>query len=512
MLDHVDLSLSLDKATYREKLNPMMQQLRSLQTACWQKRLTLIVVLEGWAAAGKGKIAQKLATCLDSRGFALYPILAPTPQEQQYPLLWRFWQRLPAQGNIGVFYHSWYTHILEDRLLKKVAPEEVPTRVQIINSFERQLKEEGIAIAKFWIHLSKKQLKKRLKKYGKDPLDAWRVRPEDWQQHKYYKKYQTLAEEMITATNTDQVPWTMIAGDCKRWAQIQVLNEITITLRQLLETKTTDSFFPYTANSKQLQPSAITPLSQVDLKLALSKDSYQKKLKRQQIKLRSLQRSIYEEKIPVLAIFEGWDAAGKGGAIKRLTDVLDPRSYQVHPFAAPTDEEKAHHYLWRFWRKLPPAGTIGIFDRSWYGRVLVERVERLATDQEWQQAYQEIKEFESQLINRGYILLKFWLHIDPDEQLKRFQKRQVDPFKQHKITKEDWRNREKWPLYEVAVNQMIERTSCKDFDATVHRNFPEIAPWTIIPGNNKYHARVKVIETLTSAIEEKLIDCNCYPA
>ena len=492
MLNRLDLSPSLDRAVYQEKMDTLMYRLRLLHTQCWQKRLSLIIVLEGWAAAGKGTMVKKLANCMDPRGFVLHPIVAPTPEEERYPFLWRFWQCLPERGNVAVFYHSWYTHVLEDRLLQKVAPEQVYPRLEAINGFERQLKRDRVGIVKFWIHLSKKELKKRLKKYAKDPLDAWRVRPEDWQQHKYYQAYTALAEEMISHTHTTAVPWTLIAGDCKRWARVELLSQIADQLAVLLDHQSLT--LPVQIPPPKILPVAETPnyLSQVDLSEYLSKKTYKKQLKHQQIELRKLQRSIYENQLPVLALFEGWDAAGKGGAIKRLIEVLDPRSYQVHPFAAPTQEENAHHYLWRFWRKLPPAGTIGIFDRSWYGRVLVERVEGFANDLEWQRAYDEINELETQLIDRGYVLLKFWLHIDPEEQLKRFQNRQADPFKQHKITAEDWRNREKWDLYQVAVNQMIAHTETA-------------APWTIIPANDKYYARVKVITTLTNAIAEKLV-------
>jgi AMP-polyphosphate phosphotransferase len=241
-----------------------------------------------------------------------------------------------------------------------------------------------------------------------------------------------------------------------------------------------------------LEPTEPDLLAKVDLTLKLSAEDYKQQLKQEQVILRQLQLKIHKHKIPVLAIFEGWDAAGKGGAIKRLTDTLDPRSYVVQPFAAPSDEEKAHHYLWRFWRKLPTAGTIGIFDRSWYGRVLVERVEGFATDAEWRRAYREINEFESQLVSAGYVLLKFWLHISPEEQLQRFKQRESDPFKEYKLTPEDFRNREKWPLYDVAVNQMVQRTH-------THQ-----APWHLVAANDKYYARIKVIQTVIQAIEAKL--------
>jgi AMP-polyphosphate phosphotransferase len=492
MLDTLDLTLSLDKDTYRETMQTLMIQLRSLQNACWETGLTVVLVLEGWAAAGKGKLVKKLANCMDPRGFSVHPILAPTELEQQYPFLWRFWQQLPPTGNIGVFYHSWYTHVLEDRLFDRVAPEQVLTRMRQINAFERQLTDDGVAIAKFWVHLSQSELKSRLKKYAKDSLDSWRVRPEDWKQHKKYQRYADLAEEMVINTSTGVAPWTLVEGDCKRWARVKVLTHVAAMMTQALDRRQIAEPPIQLPPQTQLEPTEPNLLARVDLTLSLSDDDYRQRLKHEQIRLRKLQRRIHKHQVPVLAIFEGWDAAGKGGAIKRLTDTLDPRSYRVQPFAAPTDEEKAHQYLWRFWRKLPTAGTIGIFDRSWYGRVMVERVEGFATEIEWRRAYQEINEFEAQLVTAGYVLLKFWLHISPDEQLQRFKDREQDPFKQHKLTDEDWRNRDKWDLYHVSVNQAIQRT-----------NTP-LAPWHLIPANDKYYARVAVLNALTTAIEQAL--------
>jgi AMP-polyphosphate phosphotransferase len=350
-----------------------------------------------------------------------------------------------------------------------------------------------VAIAKFWIHLSEKELKKRVKKYASDELESWRVRPEDWQQAKRYEAYAALAEEMITYTSTGTAPWTLVEGDCQRWARVKVLSQLVATLVQALDRKTLPSSPPPTLPpQEQLLPSEPDFLAEVDLGTKLEKEDYKTRLRWEQIELRKLQLQIFQSDVPVLILFEGWDAAGKGGAIKRLTDTLDPRSYQVIPFAAPTEEEHRYHYLWRFWRKLPGARTIGIFDRSWYGRVLVERVEGFAEEARWRQAYQEINEFEAQLTNAGYVLVKFWLHISPEEQLRRFQERQNDPYRAYKLTEEDWRNREKHNLYYVAVNQMIARTSTPT------------APWTIVPGNDKYFARLKVLDTVSTAIEERL--------
>jgi polyphosphate:AMP phosphotransferase len=492
MLDTLDLTLSLDKETYKTQIEALMKELRSLQQACRDQKLPIIIVLEGWAAAGKGGLVKKMVGYMDPRGFSVHPIWPASHEESRYPFLWRFWQKLPSQGSIGIFYHSWYTHILEDRLFGRLKDANVPMTIRQINAFERQLVDDGAVMAKFWIHLSKKELKKRLQKSSEDELEAWRVRPEDWQQAKNYNTYCTLAEEMVVHTGTGSAPWTLVEGDCKRWARVKVLSTMVASIQEGLDRLHLQLPPAFTTPQDRLQPTEPNPLAAVDLSMTLSSNDYKIQLRQQQVNLGQLQQTLHQKQIPVLALFEGWDAAGKGGAIKRLTDILDPRSYEVNTFAAPTDEEKVHHYLWRFWRGLPPRGKLGVFDRSWYGRVLVERVEHFATELEWRRAYQEINEFEEQLTSAGYVLVKFWLHIDPDEQLKRFQDRKDNPYKLHKLTDEDWRNREKWPLYEVAANQMIQRTHTPN------------APWTLVAANHKYYARVKVIETVVEAIRRRI--------
>ncbi len=493
MLDTLDLTLTLDKETYKTEIEALMRQLRSLQKDCWHHKLPVVIVLEGWAAAGKGKLLQKTIGYMDPRGFNVHPILAATEQEKKYPFLWRFWHTLPPKGSIGIFYHSWYTHVLEDRLFERETDGSIPLLMRDINAFERQLVDDGVAMAKFWIHLSQKELKKRLKKYESDELESWRVRPEDWQQSKQYDRYATFAEEMLTYTSTGHAPWTLVEGDCKRWARVKVLSQIVAVITQALDRlRLPKTDIPSLPPQTELQPTEPDFLGKIDLGLHLPKEDYKQRLREAQVKLRELQLQIFKKKIPVLVLFEGWDAAGKGGAIKRLTDTLDPRSYKVHAFSAPTSEELNYHYLWRFWRQIPAEGSIGIFDRSWYGRVLVERVEGLASELEWRRSYKEINEFEAQLSASGFVIVKFWLHISFEEQLKRFEARKNDPFKSYKLTDEDWRNREKWPLYYVAVNQMIARTSTP------------YAPWTIVPGNDKYYARVHVLETVIHAIETEL--------
>ncbi len=492
MLDNLDLKLSLDKKTYQEQIEALMQQIRQLQQACWEKKLTSIFVLEGWAAAGKGSLVKKMVGYMDPRGFRVHPIWPPSEEARQYPFLWRFWEKLPARGSIGIFYHSWYIRLLEDRLFGRLTDAEVTSAIRQINAFERQMVDDGVAIAKFWIHISKKEIKKRLKKSAADPLTAWRVRPEDWQQSKRYDTYRDLAENMVIQTSTGPAPWTLVEGDDYRWAQVKVLTKMATTLTEALDRLHYQLPVPVLPAQEELQPTEPDFLSQIDLSVSLDKQDYKKQLRKEQVELTKLQLEIHEQQIPVLVLFEGWDAAGKGGAIKRLTDVLDPRSYGVNTFGAPSTEELSHHYLWRFWRRLPPPGTIGIFDRSWYGRVLVERIEGFANQPEWRRAYREINEFEEQLTTAGYAVVKFWLHISPEEQLNRFNERSNNPFKQHKLTDEDWRNREQWSLYQVAVNQMIQRTSTPS------------APWTIVAGDDKYYARVKVIQTVIQAIKSKI--------
>ena len=492
MLDNLDLNLFLNKDDYAIRIENLMRELRSLQKTCWQEKMPIIVVLEGWAAAGKGALIKKMTNYMDPRGFLVYPILAESEEEKKYPFLWRYWQKLPAKGSISIFYHSWYTHLLEDRLFKRLKNSRLPLVIRDINAFERQLVEDGVVVTKFWLHLSKKELQSRLEKYQKDDWQSWRVRDEDWQQAKNYKKYAALAEDMLIYTSTGFAPWYLVEADDKRWAKVKVLTQLVAKIKEALAKRQINTPKPALSPQSKLLSTDYDHLEQVDLNLSLKKPDYQKKLQKAQIELRNLQRTIFAQGKGVIALFEGWDAAGKGGAIKRVTDTLDPRSYEVHGFAAPNEEEARHHYLWRFWRRLPPKGKIAILDRSWYGRVLVERVEGFATEAEWRRAYQEINEFEAQLFSAGYIIVKFWIHISLDEQLHRFQARKDDIYKNYKLTDEDWRNREKWDLYYVAVNQMVARTSTPQ------------APWTIVPGNNKYYARVYILETIINSIKNQL--------
>jgi len=501
MLEKVDLSRTLDKETFRKLCPELENRLWNAARAAHEAGLPVIVLFEGWDAAGKGTHIGRLVERLDPRGFKVHPIVAPLEEERLRPFLWRFWTKLPARGQMAIFDRSWYGRVLVERIEKLCKKPEWQAAYQEINQFERQLADDGCVIVKFWLHISKKEQKKRFKKCESDPLLRWKIRKEDWKHHRQYEKYYQAAEEMLERTSTAEVPWTLVEATCKRFATVKMLQTVVDAIEEGLRKKAAKSTTPPAATSPAIasvkprrarEVRVPTLLDQVDLSRALTEKQYERQLPAAQARLRELEFRIYKHRLPVVVVYEGWDAAGKGGNIKRLTAMLDPRGYSVTPFAAPVGDEKTHHYLWRFWREVPKAGHLAIFDRSWYGRVLVERVEGFCTEEEWKRAYQEINEFESQLASFGTVIVKFWIHISRDEQLRRFKERQQIEYKHYKITDEDWRNREKWPLYERAVVDMLERTSTT------------YAPWTVVEGNCKWFARVKTLETVADAIQRGL--------
>jgi polyphosphate:AMP phosphotransferase len=364
------------------------------------------------------------------------------------------------------------------------ARRELSAAFQRIRAFERQQIDAGAVILKFWLHISKKEQAKRFKKLRDDPTLAWKVTKEDRKRHKRYDDETLHVEEMLRETSTAEAPWHLVPSTDRRYATVQIAETILAAGNAALQLHET----PRTP-APVIEPNRrVSPLDQVDLDQALDRDAYDKKLDALQEELRRLEHLMYMQRVPAAVVYEGWDAAGKGGNIRRMTRELDPRGYEVVPVGPPQGAEKTHQYLWRFWRALPKAGHLHIFDRSWYGRVLVERVEGFATAEEWQRAYREINEFESELADYGMVLTKFWIHISKEEQLARFESRQATPHKQWKITEDDWRNREKWDAYWDAVSDMIERTS------TPH------APWVIVEGNDKLHARVRTLEVVTERL------------
>ena len=508
MLEKVDLTKRLSKEEYKEKMPVLEERLGDLQRQCKDLCIPVMIVFEGYGAAGKGLQIGKLIHSMDPRGFEVHTVKKETQEEEMHPFFWRFWTKTPQKGRIAIFDGSWYRKVLIDRFEKRTKERELPEAYYSILSFEKQLTDDGCVIVKLFLDIDEKEQKKRFAKLKSSKETAWRVNKEDLKRNVHYKKYQMMMEEMLQKTDTDYAPWNIIEATDRRFATVKIYTVVIKALTEQIEKQKQEKVREQAASDeiaekpqdseieeqtrqqiKELQESI---LSKADLTLTLSREEYKKKLKKLQKKIERLHGELYRRRIPVVLGFEGWDAAGKGGAIKRLTERMDPRGFVVTPIASPNDIEKAHHYLWRFWKAIPKAGHIGIFDRTWYGRVMVERIEGFCTKKEWQRAYKEINDMEKDLYESGAIVLKFWMHIDKDEQKRRFTARQENPEKRWKITEEDWRNREKWDQYEEAVNEMLLRTST------------EYAPWVVVEGNSKYYARIKVLETVVQAIEARI--------
>ncbi len=497
MLETVDLSKIMLKEEYKAEMDPLKETLGNLQHEVRNAGLPVMIIFEGWNTAGKGSVLSDVILTLDPRNFKAKSTLPPNCEEQRKPFLWRHWRDIPAAGLMTLYDQSWYPEASTDVVEEKLPQKEVLFRLDAINLFERQMADNGTLIIKFFLHITQKEQKKRLDKLAAKKSTAWRVDKRDYQRNKQYNAYFRAYDQMLAATNTPHAPWHLVSGQDRRTALASVYRTIIASIQDALAQKAKAEKAKPKHNTQPLSGGPFTllqmpALGEVILDKCLEKDDYQKDLKRVQKKLRELHNRVYLKKIPVIIVYEGWDAAGKGGNIKRLTTALDPRGYEVIPIAAPTPPEKARQYLWRFWTNLPKDGHIAIFDRSWYGRVMVERVEGFASEDAWRRAYREMNEFEAQLAAWGAIVLKFWLHIDKDEQLRRFEARQNTPEKSWKLTDEDWRNREKWDLYEQAVNDMLRLTST------------DFAPWTIVESQNKYYARIKAIETTIAAIEARL--------
>jgi polyphosphate:AMP phosphotransferase len=501
VFETAELGQSVSKAEYREREPVLREELLEAQTKLRQASFPVIILFAGVDGAGKSETANLLNEWLDPRGIVTRAFDAPSQEESERPDFWRYWRALPPKGRIGVFLSAWYHDPLIDRVYRKARGKRFGDRLDEVVSFERTLVADGALILKFWMHLGREAQKRRLESLEHDPHQRWRVTKNDWMNWKNYDRFVGAAEQLILRTSTGEAPWIIVEGEDPRFRSLEVGTRLLKGIRQLLDEEgarrkslsTKKKGKPNTGKSDNPAPSRrTTVLSRLDLKLSLPKKAYQENLRELQSRLNLLHQQTRQSKISTIMVFEGWDAGGKGGAIRRITHALDSRAYEVIAIAAPTDEERAHHYLWRFWRHLPRAGRFTIFDRSWYGRVLVERVEGLATEKEWRRAYAEINEFERLLIDSGIVLVKFWLHISKKEQRARFKARRKTPFKSWKITEEDWRNREKWDSYESAVDAMIEKTGTR------------IAPWHLIEGNDKRYARIKVLRTVCETLESAL--------
>lgn len=501
MLEKLDLTKSLGKTKYKEKIAKLETRLGKLQRECRELGIPVMIALEGYGASGKGVQISELIKALDPRGFEVYAVKNETEEEKMHPFMWRFWTKMPQKGRIAIYDSSWYRKVLIDRFDKKTKKSELADAYRSICSFEEQLTSDGMVIIKIFLAIDKEEQKKRFDKLLSSDETAWRVSEGDLKRNKSFDKYQKVNEDMLTRTDTEYAPWNIVEAVDRRFATAKIYAIVVQTLAEKVEEVRKQNRKKEEVNLRKDEEEYTnvwtgvekeSVLGKADLSLTYTKEEYKKRLEKLQKKMEKLHGELYRRRIPVVLGFEGWDAGGKGGAIKRLTEKMDPRGYVVHPTASPNDIEKAHHYLWRFWTDMPKAGHVTIFDRTWYGRVMVERIEGFCSKQEWQRAYKEINAMEKDLTDAGAIVLKFWMQIDKDEQARRFKARQENPEKQWKITDEDWRNREKWDQYEEAVNEMLIRTSTPN------------APWIVVEGNCKYYARIKVLESVVEAIEERL--------
>ena len=501
----------MSRQQIRAEIDACNLELGRLQRAAQAANIPIVIVVEGWEAAGKGTLINGLTLALDSRGFRVVSVLPAAKQEPLYPPLHRFWVTLPEAGRITVYDRSWYRDLWSSRAHKQTKRKELDNEIAELLAFEKCLVNSGVLIIKFFLQVGNAQQTKRLQRLQENDSTHWRVDDEALHQNRHFARWKKAAEEVLFArTWQNPCPFINCPSDDKRATQLLALQTLNKAIKQRLEAVTIAEPLPddSRAPSQRVPPSVLltsaaevttaTPLSQVDLTQKLSREDYEHQLPELQIRLRELEHRIYTERIGVVIGCEGWDAAGKGGQVRRLVSGLDPRGYDVHPIGAPNSVERAHHYLWRFWTRIPKAGHIAIFDRTWYGRVLVERVEGLCTEAQWQRAYQEIAEFEKSLVRAGIVLVKFWFQIDAETQLARFHDRQSQPDKQWKLTDEDWRNRQRWPDYEKAVNDMLTFNNSKE------------CPYWIVPANDKLFARIFTLKRVIEAIEQAL-NRRCYP-
>jgi polyphosphate:AMP phosphotransferase len=491
VFESAEIGHKLKKSEFKREEPKLRQRLLDLQYRLLDNgKFPVVILVNGVDGAGKGETVNLLNEWMDPRHIHTHAFGAMTDVEREHPEMWRFWRALPPKGRIGILFGSWYTDPILRRVMGHEKRAEFERRLGRIRRFERMLVSEGAVLLKLWFHLSKKAQKKRLKELSAHKETAWRVGPGDWERFKSYDKFIDVSEDALRETSSGEAPWEVIEGSDHEYRSLAAGRLLEHALEARLK-----------GAPPVLSPPAPPPappidgrtlLASFDYKRALSRDVYPRKLVKLQARLNRLTRSKKMAGRSIVMVFEGMDAAGKGSTIRRLTHAMDARFYRVVPVAAPTDEERAQPYLWRFWRHIPGHGKAAIFDRSWYGRVLVERVEKFCSEFDWMRAYSEINEFEEQLTESGAIVAKFWMAITPEEQLRRFKARQKISYKRFKITAEDWRNRKRWPQYERAVNDMIDRTST------------DPAPWNVIASDDKLFARIETLERLCERIEDCL--------
>ena len=474
-----------EKEVLNEEIKSLRAMLLAQQQLIREKKLPILVLIEGWAAAGKGSLIKELISEIDPRFYNVVSPAVVPESEMRYPFLYPYASVIPENGKLMFLDSGWMESTVRKKLRREISQDEYKRRVRSVNEFERQLRDGGYLVLKLFLHIDRDEQHERMEALCSSPETVWRVDPDDLWQHREYDGFVKAYDHFMEHTD-DIVPWHILDGKRKRTTVRDALKLLVNKIDKALE-KGRYTGDPFEEKFPLLK---MPRLAEVDLSPTIGDEEYKKELKRLQSRLSELHNILYVNKIPVILCYEGWDAGGKGGNIRRVAYPLDPRGFDVHPIASPEPHELNRQYLWRFWTRLPRTGHICIFDRTWYGRVMVERLEGFCLEKDWKRAYNEINEFERQLTDWGAVVLKFWIHIDQETQLARFTERQNTPEKQWKITDEDWRNREKWPQYEIAVDEMLQKTS------TVN------APWFIIESNDKHYARIKALRIIVEALEK----------
>jgi polyphosphate:AMP phosphotransferase len=490
MFETLELGRRVKHKQFESAETDLRHRLLKAQFELAERPYPVIVIVSGVEGAGKGTVVHRFNKWMDARFIDTHAFWDSSDEENSRPFYWRFWRAMPAKGRIGVFFGSWYTKPIVDAALGHIDDERLDDELQHIAQMERLLTDDGALIVKLWFHISKGAQQNQLAQDIKIKHQNLRIPEAQAAFAKRYDSFARVSERAILKTDTHHAPWHLIEAEDPNYRDLTAGETLLRALQEHLQREPAGG--PPELPVSLLEAKQPTILDGVPTNAKLSSDRYKKLLKKHQERLQDLAWKARKQKISCVAVFEGWDAAGKGSAIRRITEAIDPRLYRLVQFAAPTDEERAQHYLWRFWRQLAPAGSATLFDRSWYGRVLVERVEGFAHHDEWHRAYAEINRFEEQLAAHGIVVMKFWIHISKEEQLTRFKLREQTPHKQHKITEEDWRNREKWGDYELAVHDMVTHTSTRH------------APWTLVAGNDKHYARVQILKTYCERLEEAL--------
>lgn len=474
-----------------KRLIPVLrtQLLRAQYKFLERKDRALLIVVSGIDGAGKGDTINLLNDWMDARHIHTMAFTRPTEAERVYPNQYRFWRALPAKGEIGIVFGSGYAPLMTAAMKKHPDSDQLEYLTQAAKRYEADLVANGVQVIKLWFHLSRHAQRARMQELLQNPSTAWKVAVEDREVYKRFKRLRQAAQRVIEATDSPHAPWTIIPAADENTRMVRTGQAVLEALHKQ-RVRVPALHDPASLPALTKQPN---PLAKLDFSAELSRDDYDTALLHWQNRLANVVRSkSFLQKHALMIVFEGNDAAGKGGAIRRITQAIDARQYDIMPVAAPKPFELDRPYLWRFWRHVPRIGRISIFDRSWYGRVLVERVEKLIPPSVWRRAYSEINGFEHQLSHDGVIVVKFWLAITPDEQLKRFKEREAHPYKQYKLTPEDWRNRRKWKAYETASVEMLARTNTEE------------AGWHLVAANDKRHARIEVLKHLVKRLEEAM--------